>query len=279
MEQEKTNPNTNIQGIDENGLATQGLELAQGRNFNAAESLAGSNICIIGDEIATTLFKKESPIDKVINAGNNRLRVIGVFAKKGSGMGPSTDRAVYVPLYKAKLINSNNNPSYTITVAVPNNDLMDNIIGEATSDFRNIRKVKITQPNNFEITKSDAVAQTLFENLKYVVIGCIVDRSNHLIGGFHCADEYYVGICNRTYKRNWDQKSHRRQPHNHKKAIFNRSSCNLFNRWSLWHHTGNWHRKLDLQINGRFIYYPLAIYSWGICFMCICRNCFWLLSC
>ncbi len=170
-EQEKTNPNTNIQGIDENGLATMGFELELGRNFNAAESLAGNNVCIIGSEIATTLFKKESPLNKIINAGNNRLTVIGVLTKKGGGMGPSTDRAVYVPLYKAKLINSNNNPSYTITVAVPNNDLMDNIIGEATSEFRNIRKVKISQPNNFEITKSDAVAQTLIENLRYVEWG------------------------------------------------------------------------------------------------------------
>ncbi|MDQ7947707.1 MAG: ABC transporter permease [Pedobacter sp.] len=168
---EKTNPNTNIQGIDENGLNTMGFELEQGRNFNLNESLTGSNICIIGSEIATTLFKKESPLDKIISAGNNKLRVVGVLAKKGSSMGPSTDRAVYVPLYKAKLINSNANPSYTITVAVANNDIMDNVIGEATAEFRNIRKVKVNQPNNFEITKSDAVAQTLIENLRYVKWG------------------------------------------------------------------------------------------------------------
>jgi putative ABC transport system permease protein len=166
--QEKTNPNTNIQGIDENGLANMGFELQEGRNFNATESSTGTNVCIIGSEIATLLFKKESPIDKIINAGNNKLRVIGVLVKKGGGFGPSTDRAVYVPLYKAKLINDNNNPSYTITVAVANNDLIDNVVGEATAEFRNIRKVKITDPNNFEITKSDAVAQTLIENLNIV---------------------------------------------------------------------------------------------------------------
>jgi len=169
--QEKTNPNINIRGIDDNGLAAQGLELSLGRSFNNSESLNGPNICIIGSEIAKSMFKGTDPIDKIITAGNNRLRVIGVLAAKGSSMGASIDRAVYVPLFKAKLINANANPSYTITVIVPGGDIIDNIIGESTSTFRSIRKIKIGESNNFEITKSDAVAQTLIENLKVVKIG------------------------------------------------------------------------------------------------------------
>ncbi len=179
---EKTNPNINIRGFDENGLASQGLELAQGRNFSPVEVESGNNVCIIGAEIAKTVFKNESPLDKIITAGSNRLKVIGVLTAKGASMGDNTDRAVYIPLLKAKLINSNNNPSYTITVMVPNNDLMDNIIGEATSEMRNIRKIKIKEPNNFEITKSDAVAQTLFENLAWVAIGGIAIGTITLIG-------------------------------------------------------------------------------------------------
>lgn len=170
-EQEKTNPNINIQGIDENGLEALGLNLDLGRNFNLTEAEKGPNICIIGSEIAKTIFKNTDPINKLIRVGNNRLTVIGVLASKGSGIGASVDRAVYVPLYKAKIINNNSNPSYTITVIVPSNNLMDNIIGEATAEFRAVRKVKIGESNNFEITKSDSVAQTLIENLKVVVVG------------------------------------------------------------------------------------------------------------
>lgn len=181
-EQEKTNPNINIQGIDENGLAAQGLELAQGRSFNSNEAANGPNICIIGNEIAKTLFKQESPIDKMITAGSNRLRVVGVLSAKGSSMGASVDRAVYVPLFKAKLVNTNTNPSYTITVLVPGNDIMDNIIGESVATFRSIRKIKIGQDNNFEITKSDAIAQTLMENLQVVVVGGIAIGAITLLG-------------------------------------------------------------------------------------------------
>ena len=179
---EKTNPNITLQGVDENGLNAQGLELSMGRNFSQAETLNGNNVCIIGSEVKDKLFKKEDPIDKIVNAGNSRFKVIGVLASKGQSMGFSGDRAVYIPLLKAKLINSNGNPSYTITVIVPSNDIQEALIGEATAEFRNIRKIKVTEPNNFEISKSDAIAQTLFENLKYIVWGGIAIGAITLIG-------------------------------------------------------------------------------------------------
>ncbi|WP_316817689.1 ABC transporter permease [Pedobacter nyackensis] len=179
---EKTNPNINIQGIDENGLASQGLELAQGRNFNLTETQSGSNICIIGSEVAQKLFKNQSPIDQIINVGNSRLKVVGVLVSKGQSMGFSGDRSVYVPLLKAKLINANANPSYTITVMVPSNDIMDNVIGEATAEFRKIRKIRVTDPNNFEITKSDAMAQTFFEQMQAIVWGGIAIGIITLLG-------------------------------------------------------------------------------------------------
>jgi len=178
----KTNPNINVQGIDENGLASQGLSLSEGRNFSVSEVEMGSNVCIVGSEVVDKLFKNQDPVDKLINVGNNRFKIVGILVSKGSSMGFSGDRAVYVPLLKAKQINANANPSYTITVMVPTNDMQDNIIGESTALFRNIRKVKISEPNNFEITKSDAVAQTLFENLAFVAIGGVAIGIITLIG-------------------------------------------------------------------------------------------------
>lgn len=178
----KSNPNINIQGIDENSLNAQGLDLALGRNFSTAEAELGNNVCILGDDLSTTLFGTESPIDKIITSGNSRFKVIGITAKKGSSMGFNGGRTIYIPLFKAKLINANSNPSYTITVMSPNNEETEKIIGEATAEFRNIRKVKVKEPNNFEISKSDAVAQTLIENLSYVAIGGVAIGVITLIG-------------------------------------------------------------------------------------------------
>ncbi|MCD0486604.1 ABC transporter permease [Pedobacter sp. MC2016-14] len=181
-EKEKTNPNIKVVGIDENGLSSQSLELALGRNFSKTEAGQEQNACIIGHEISNTLFNGDDPIGKIISVGPHRLKVIGVLKLKGSSMGANVDRSVYITLLKGKRINSFADPSYTISISVSDNSHMDNTIGDAIAEFRTIRKLKVTQANNFEIAKSDAVAQTLIENSKYVAWGGIAIGVITLIG-------------------------------------------------------------------------------------------------
>src|SRR6185295_18488800 len=76
---QKTNPNINVWGADENYMRIFSYELAKGRNFSPQELGYGENVCIIGHENAKTLFGKEQPVDQVISVGSNRYRVIGVL--------------------------------------------------------------------------------------------------------------------------------------------------------------------------------------------------------
>ena len=59
FESEKTNPNCQIIGTDENYMATSGNEIAQGRTFSEHEVFYGSHVAIIGSEIAGYLFKTQ----------------------------------------------------------------------------------------------------------------------------------------------------------------------------------------------------------------------------
>src|SRR5476651_233898 len=68
---QKTNPNISVTGSTENYLQTSGNKLAFGRNFSASELEHGSNVVIIGNEIATLLFKDGDPINKQIFIGDN----------------------------------------------------------------------------------------------------------------------------------------------------------------------------------------------------------------
>src|SRR5690606_28833499 len=180
---EQTNPNINILGTDENYLETGGYKLSAGRNFSLREVEFGSNVTIIGGEIKNRLFKNgEDPINEFITIGSGRYLIIGVLEDRGSSAGFGGDRTMIIPLVKARSIMAGGQPSYTITVSNSDPLRVESAIGEATATFRNIRSLRTTQENNFEITKSDAVAQVLMESMTYVTLGAVVIAIITLMG-------------------------------------------------------------------------------------------------
>jgi len=163
-------------------LPTAGYKLAFGRNFSAAELEHGESVVIIGDEIKTKLFKSIDPIDKSIFIGNYKFRVIGIFAAKGSGIGGGGDRICVIPVLRAKQIVEISDPSFVTTVTVNSPDALDMSIGEATSLFRNVRDLRIGNPDNFEIDRSDSIQQELSGQLAGITAGGITIGAITLIG-------------------------------------------------------------------------------------------------
>ncbi|GAA4804193.1 ABC transporter permease [Olivibacter ginsenosidimutans] len=180
---EQSNPNISILGADDNYLQTGGYKLESGRNFTQRELETGANVTIIGSEIRKQLFKNgKDPLNASIIIGNSKYLVIGLLEDKGSSAGMGGDRTCIIPLLRARAVVQGEIPSYTITVMSGNAQGIESAIGEATAVFRNIRGLGIKQENNFEITKSDAVAQILVSSLTYVAIGAFVIGIITLIG-------------------------------------------------------------------------------------------------
>ncbi|MCL4642290.1 MULTISPECIES: ABC transporter permease [Olivibacter] len=180
---EQSNPNISILGGDDHYLQTGGYKLESGRNFTQRELETGSNVVIIGSEIKKRLFKEgQDPLNKMLVIGNAKYLIIGVLEDKGSSAGMGADKTCIIPLLRARAVVQGEMPSYTITVMSSNAQGIDPTIGEATALFRNIRGLAVTQENNFEITKSDAVAQILVSSLTYVAVGAFVIGIITLIG-------------------------------------------------------------------------------------------------
>jgi len=170
-EDHKSNPNISVTGSNENYIATNGYKLAFGRNFSSAELEHGESVVIIGNDIRKQLLKDADPINKSIFIGSNKFRIIGVFAPKGSSMGFGGDRFCVIPVFRAKQIVATSKPSFTITIQVNSPAALDASIGEATSLFRNVRDLRVSDPNNFEIQRSDSIQQELSGQLAGITAG------------------------------------------------------------------------------------------------------------
>ncbi|MFT6849734.1 MAG: putative ABC transport system permease protein [Sphingobacteriales bacterium] len=178
----KTNPNITIIGSDENYLQTAGYEVEIGRNFLYSEALIGNNVVLIGKELQTLLFKNEDPIDKLITLGNQKFVVIGVLKEKGSSFSFGGDRLAIVPIPKARQITQIGDPSFVLNVGVNSVEQMEVGIGEATALLRQIRKLDLSQEDNFEITKSDMLSTLVFDNIKFVTLAATLIGFITLLG-------------------------------------------------------------------------------------------------
>jgi putative ABC transport system permease protein len=172
---EKTNPNVNIFAVDENYFEAKGFEVEYGRGFSAREIYSGSYNAVIGSDIVKQLFddQPEKALNQSISAGNIKLKVIGVIKSKGSSMNASEDRQVMIALYTGKRYFAREDQNYNILVAVNDAAQIDNGIATATGLLRNIRGLKASQENDFEVSKSDGLIDIIKENTLYFRLAAI----------------------------------------------------------------------------------------------------------
>lgn len=167
----KTNPNTMVRGIDEDYINIKGYKLIAGRDISENDINFTNNVVILANELATSLFPKENPIDKEISLLGIKFKVIGVLEKKGSITGGGDDRVALVPLETGRQIAGNRKLTFDITTSVPNVSDMDYIIGEAEAVMRRVRKDPIGQAKSFEVERSDALAKNFEEVTGYLRVG------------------------------------------------------------------------------------------------------------
>ncbi len=164
----KTNPNVTVFASDENYLATGAIDLDKGRNFTPTEIKSGSNVVLLGSEVASNLFKEENPENKLVKIGNGKYRVIGVMSSKGSSFGQNGDRSVVIPITNGRSFFPDPNRSYVVSVLVNDPALLQAAVEEANGLFRVIRKLRPDQDDNFDILKADSFASSLISNLSFV---------------------------------------------------------------------------------------------------------------
>lgn len=181
---EKTNPTVRLIGVDENYLKVSAYDLALGRNFNKTEVTTGGNKAIIGSSIVDLLFDKkpERALGKIIAVNADKYKIVGVLEKKGSSMGSSGDRMVFIPLVKAKQLFGTAKSSYFITTALATTSQLDNAIASAIGRMRNIRKLSSAEENDFEIRTSDGILERLKDITTELRLGTIAIALMTLLG-------------------------------------------------------------------------------------------------
>ena len=91
-------PSTRIQGVTDNMVDIEDKTIVDGRFFTAEEVSHSSKVCVIGMDVKDKFFPAGSAIGKILKLRGIPLTVIGVEEKRGSFMGDSQDRHLYLPI-------------------------------------------------------------------------------------------------------------------------------------------------------------------------------------
>jgi putative ABC transport system permease protein len=167
---EKTNPNIQLWGVDENDVITSGREIGLGRNFTADEIAMAKHVTILGAEVARKLFKTNiDPVGQLVAIAGGKYRVIGVFKEKGSSFG-GWDRICLIPVTNARQYFPTPDQSYRINIKPVDPQLYNIAMQEAEGLFRIIRRLSPSDESDFDIQASNSLSQMLISNIRLVTL-------------------------------------------------------------------------------------------------------------
>jgi len=178
---EETNQDVDLIGIDENYPQTARYNILEGRFIIEDDVKWGRNVIVLGYDIAEKLFPFESAIGKVVSVNQNMYKVIGVYERIGTSSLGSQDKIVTIPITTLRSHNPNLG-SLNVNIFVDDPTRIEYLSEEATGAFRLVRNLDIREENNFSVTKSDAFVEQIMENLKVLTLSAQIVAFITLLG-------------------------------------------------------------------------------------------------
>jgi putative ABC transport system permease protein len=195
----RTSSSVTVIGTTDRYMLTSALGLMQGRFMSGPESDGGRPVCVLGCEVATNLFRAESPLGKRVKVGPRSFEVIGVLEKQGSFMGAfSLDNQVIIPL-KQLMMGFWNDPDLQIQVKVGNVAQLEEAKEELRSVMRKIRRVEPSEPDDFSINQQDQFVN-MFHRVAGTIaaVGLFITGLSLFVGGIGIMNIMFVSVAERT---------------------------------------------------------------------------------
>lgn len=196
---EKTNPNIPIVGVNQELFIARDLKIGEGRNLSRTDYEYSKFTAVIGTDIKDALFKNNiDPIGQQIKISNFNFEVVGVFEKRGSILGQSQDNYICIPLGTfEKCFGTERSVSFVVMAA--SDKLIEKTMDEVIGALRKIRRVPVGEENDFEIITNDQLIAQFNDLTKYFKLGAgIVAFIALLAAGVGIMNIMLVSVTERT---------------------------------------------------------------------------------
>lgn len=174
-------------------------DMKEGRFFTDIENRTGSNVAVIGFDVADALFPGESPLGQPIRIRNQQYTVVGVAARQGSFLGLfSWDSQVTVPFdaFARTFPYRHAHPEIHVQVDTAR---MEDARDELRGIMRRVRRVGPEQRDDFEINSQKVIREQIDPIKRSVALGGLfITGLSLFVGAIGIMNITYVSVKERT---------------------------------------------------------------------------------
>ena len=189
-----------VLGMNEKFPTVLSVYLPQkGRFLNASDITHSTRACVLGSELAETLFPHLNPLGKRIRIGAEEFSVVGVLQKRGSMFGQSRDNFVGIPITTLMKYYPYDLEDLEIIAVAIKHGYMPETMEQISNVLRRRRNVPFNKPNDFAVFAQDTMVD-LYNQITgaaYLVM-IIISSIGLLVGGIGVMNIMLVSAKERT---------------------------------------------------------------------------------
>ena len=190
-----TSSKASIIATTDSYLDVTNTTLSSGRKISIVDIENNSKVCILGSDIATTLFSLTDPIGETIKIDGDNYTVIGILTEQGTSMGNDVDSTIIIPLTTAKYLGSDTSiNSLYVKVSDENSiDKTETIIGNY------IRNTLQISSDYYSVSSQDSMLSAMedINSTLSLLLGGIASISL-IVGGIGVMNVMLVSVTERT---------------------------------------------------------------------------------
>jgi putative ABC transport system permease protein len=189
-----------VQGCTPNMQSIEDKTIGEGRFFLPQEYDTASMVVVIGDEVKEKFFPGQDPIGKSLNVRGLPMTIVGVEEKRGSMLGQSFDKVMYMPLTAYRKI-FGGRQSIQIHGKAASRDTFQTALEDARTGLRNKHKLKGSEDDDFGIVDTNSVAGSV-DSLTGGIAAVVVPITfiSLVVGGIVVMNIMLVSVTERTFE-------------------------------------------------------------------------------
>ncbi len=189
----------NIRGRTEEYSAIGEFPIAVGRHLSHFDVVQRKMVCVLGWDVAQSLFKEQDPIGRTVKIGRRHYTVVGVCEKKPSILGANQNNFAFIPITTFLKHFGRRRRSITISVRTASMETFEEAQEQARMLMRIRHRLKPNEDDDFYIQTSEQLV-SLWESLSRALFGSLLGivSITLVVGGIIIMNVMLVAVTERT---------------------------------------------------------------------------------